>query len=242
MQVRDLPTDDSGMVDEAAAKAFRSRLAAAINRSQAGVESPQATPMAPQRAESEDAAGPSEPPASAIEAVRFLMLTMPRRLPMLWGTTAALQFILGTNIAMAAYLIKYIVQALVPFGSSTSASTSPTTATSTAEEGLAHLNKLVKALVPFGASIGDDAGDYSAVVLAFSVYAGVSLLLPVIGFMFAHSSSSMIARMEAELRRQLTLHIMSRGTQFFADRSAGELNAAFSTDVPMITVCCPVRP
>jgi ABC-type multidrug transport system fused ATPase/permease subunit len=164
------------------------------------------------------------------------MLTMPRRLPVLWATTASMQLVLGANIAMAAYMIKYIVQALVPFGASTGESTSPTTATSSAEAGLFRLNRLVNALMPFGASIDEDAGDYAAVVFAFSVYAGVSLMLPIIGFMFANASSSMIARMEAELRRNLTLHIMSRGTQFFADRSAGELNAAFSTDVPMITV------
>jgi len=209
--VRSLPTADDGAVEEAAVKGFNQRLRVAQNRSNSDMlgskgDRDKDTPNPPgmEPLEPLQGTGTAEPSTSALASAKFLMIEMPRQLPLVWGTAITLQLVLGTNIALASYLIKWIVEALMPFDS----------------------------------AYDDPSGgkNYGPVVQAFAVYAGVSLALPLNGLFFAYASSRLIAGMESNLRRRLTQHIMSRGTQFFADRSVGELNAAFSTDIPMITV------
>ena len=202
--VHSLPTADDGAVDDGAVKAFRARLAVARNRSNSDMLGKEGTVKSkPPEPPEIPAPGTPQTSTSAMEAVKFMMIEMPRRMPLLWAATAFLQLVLGTNIALAAYLIKWIVEALTPFD------------------------------VACGTGQG---GEYLPVIQAFSVYGGVSLLMPLNGLFFAYASSTLIATLETDLRRRVTQHVMSRGTEFFADRSVGELNAAFSTDIPMITV------
>jgi hypothetical protein len=105
------------------------------------------------------APGTPQTSTSAMEAVKFMMIEMPRRMPLLWAATTFLQLVLGTNIALAAYLIKWIVEALTPFD------------------------------VACGTGQG---GEYLPVIQAFSVYGGVSLLMPLNGLFFAYASSTLI--------------------------------------------------